>query len=131
MSAKAAKKKPTMAEQADIHELYEESVQNVEHEIEFLQKTFQDIRGREAHLMREDFCGTASAACEWVKQGDDYQAIGVDIDPSVLEWGREHRVGKLPAADQARVRLIESDVSSRGSSSFNSAPTTSSLAPMP
>ena len=110
MSAKAAKKKPTMAEQADIHELYEESVQNVEHEIEFLQKTFQDIRGREAHLMREDFCGTASAACEWVKQGDDYQAIGVDIDPSVLEWGREHRVGKLPAADQARVRLIESDV---------------------
>ena len=110
MSAKAAKKHTTMAEQADIHELYEESVQNVEHEVEFLQKTFQEIRGRKAHLLREDFCGTASAACEWVKQGEAFQSIGVDLDPSVLEWGRENRVGKLPAADQARVRLIESDV---------------------
>jgi len=110
MSAKAAKKHQTMADQADIHELYEESVQNVEHEIEFLQDTFSELRGRKAHLLREDFCGTASAACEWVKQGEDYQAIGVDIDPTVLEWGRENRVGRLPAADQARVRLIESDV---------------------
>ncbi|MEQ8207766.1 MAG: class I SAM-dependent methyltransferase, partial [Woeseia sp.] len=103
-------KQPTMADEADIHELYELSVQNVEHEVEFMQNTFRDIRGRTAYLFREDFCGTASAACQWVRQGDEYQAIGVDIEPSVLEWGREHRVGKLPAADQARVSLIESDV---------------------
>jgi SAM-dependent methyltransferase len=110
MRAKAAKNKQTMAEKADIHELYEMSVQNVEHEAEFLQKTFQEIRGRRAYSLREDFCGTASAACEWVKQGDEYQAIGVDIDPDVLEWGRNNRVARLPVADQARVRLIESDV---------------------
>lgn len=110
MSAKAAKKHQTMAERADIHELYEESVQNVEHEIEFLQNTFESIRGRNAYLLREDFCGTASAACEWVKQGVEYQSIGVDLDPSVLEWGRQNRVGRLPSEDQARVRLIESDV---------------------
>ena len=110
MSAKTAKKHLSMADQADIHELYEESVQNVEHEVEFLQKTFGEIRGREAYLLREDFCGTASAACEWVKQGEQYQSIGVDLDPTVLEWGRENRVGRLPVADQARVRLIESDV---------------------
>ena len=36
MSAKSASKRPTMAEQADKHELYELSVQNVENEIEFL-----------------------------------------------------------------------------------------------
>ena len=99
-----------MAEMADIHELYEESVQNVENEVEFLSTTFEEIRGRKALVLREDFCGTASAACEWVKQGPEYQAIGVDIDPSVLEWGRRHRVGRLPAGDQARVSLIESDV---------------------
>jgi SAM-dependent methyltransferase len=111
MSAKpAAARRRTMAEQSDIHELYEESVQNVEHEVEFLQTTFQQIRGRKAYLFREDFCGTASASCEWIKQGDEYQAIGVDIDPSVLEWGRNNRLGKLPTADQARVRLIEADV---------------------
>ena len=99
-----------MADMADIHELYEESVQNVENEVEFISTTFQEIRGRKALVFREDFCGTASAACEWVRQGPEYQAIGVDIDASVLEWGRANRVGKLPVGDQARVSLIESDV---------------------
>ena len=102
--------KKSMAEQADIHELYEESVQNVEHETEFLQTTFKELRGRTAYLLREDFCGTASASCQWVRQGDEYQAIGVDIDKSVLDWGRKNRLGALPVADQARVSLIESDV---------------------
>lgn len=113
MSGKNAAKsgnKQTMADEADIHELYELSVQNVEHEVEFLQDTFRSLRGRTAHILREDFCGTASASCEWVKQGKEFSAIGVDIEPSVLEWGREHRVGRLPADDRTRVSLIESDV---------------------
>ena len=112
MSAKAAEKnrKPTMAETADIHELYEQSVQNVENEVEFLQTTFTELTGRTGYLFREDFCGTASASCQWVTQGPEFQAIGVDIDADVLEWGRENRVGRLPAEDQARVSLIESDV---------------------
>ncbi len=113
MSGKHAEKsgkKRTMADEADIHELYELSVQNVEHEVEFLQQTFREIRGREARVLREDFCGTASASCEWVRQGKDFQAIGVDIDPSVLEWGRGNRVGRLPAEDRARVSLIEANV---------------------
>ena len=110
MSARHKKNRPTMAEQADIHELYEESVQNVETEIEFLLQTFRDLRGREAHLFREDFCGTASAACQWVRQGPDYKAFGVDIDPSVLDWGRRNRVARLPVQDQARVSLIEANV---------------------
>ena len=79
MSAKnAVARGRTMAEEADIHELYELSVQNVEAEVEFLQTTFQSLRNRKAYLLREDFCGTASASCEWVRQGKDYQAIGVD-----------------------------------------------------
>jgi len=110
MSIKPANKQQTAADTADIHELYELSVQNVEHEIEFIQATFKSLTGRTAYLFREDFCGTASASCEWVRQGIEYQAIGVDIDPSVLEWGRKNRVSKLPIEDQARVRLIESDV---------------------
>jgi SAM-dependent methyltransferase len=112
MGAKSSHKGkgPTMAERADIHELYEESVQNVENEVSFLGTTFRDLTGRTAHSLREDFCGTASLACEWVKQGVEYSAIGVDIEPSVLEWGRNNRVARLPSEDQARVRLIESDV---------------------
>ena len=103
MCARKARKSkgPTMAEQADIPELYEESVQNVEHEAEFLSQTFQEITGRPGYLLREDFCGTASAACEWVRQGPEYQAIGVDIDSDVLEWGRKNRVGRLPTEDHS------------------------------
>lgn len=99
-----------MAEKADIHELYEESVQNVENEVAFLRDTFRERTGRVAHTLREDFCGTASLACEWVKQGPDFSAVGVDIEPSVLEWGRQHRIGRLQTEEQARVRLIEADV---------------------
>lgn len=113
MSAKPAvvrKKHMTMAEQADIHELYEEAVQNVEYEVEFLQTTFKEIRDRTAYVFREDFCGSASASCQWVRQGEEFQAIGIDIDPTVLEWGRQNRLSRLPAADQVRVSLIEGDV---------------------
>jgi SAM-dependent methyltransferase len=113
MSAKpAVSRRQTMADKADIHELYEKSVQNVEHEVEFLQATFQQIRDRKAYVFREDFCGTASASCEWVKQGNEFQSFGVDIDSSVLEWGRKNRVARLSAAEQARVQLLEADVMS-------------------
>ena len=112
MTAKIANKggHQTMAERADIHELYEESVQNVENEVEFLKNTFAERTGRTAYTLREDFCGTASLACEWVRQGADYSAVGVDIEPAVLEWGRQNRISRLQTEDQARVRLIESDV---------------------
>jgi hypothetical protein len=100
----------TMAERADIHELYEESVQAVEGEIEFLVDTFKTLRGRDAVSFREDFCGTASAACQWVRTDPRRYAIGVDIDESTLEWGRANRVGRLPEADRPRVKLLRDDV---------------------
>ncbi|MEM1176047.1 MAG: class I SAM-dependent methyltransferase [Pseudomonadota bacterium] len=110
MSAHTNNNHSSMADKADIHELYEASVQNVEAEVEFMQDTFEALRGRKALSFREDFCGTASACCEWVRQSESHTAVGIDIDPDVLAWGREHRIGKLPAADRARVQLIESNV---------------------
>jgi len=106
------KKKPsgTMAEKADIHELYEKSVQAVDIEVEFLQDTFRSLRGREAVSLREDFCGTALFACEWVKRGKERSAVGVDLDGAVLAWGREHNLAKLPPAAAARLTLMQADV---------------------
>jgi SAM-dependent methyltransferase len=101
---------PTMAELADPHELYEASVQNVEEECEFVAHRYKEIRGRDALSFREDFCGTASAACQWVRQGDQHTAIGVDIDQDVLSWGQKNRLGRLTDEQRARVTLIESDV---------------------
>jgi len=116
---KGAKTSPTMAEMADRHELYEMSVQNVEEECTFISTTFQSIRGRQATSFREDFCGTASAACEWTTRGSNHTALGVDIDTEVLNWGRTHRVNKLTADQQARVRLLESDVLTADTDQFD------------
>lgn len=110
VSGATRQQSPTMAELADRHELYEESVQNVEEECEFVSRTFKSIRGRTALSFREDFCGTASAACQWVRQGPEHTAIGVDIDPEVLAWGVEHRLGRLNDEQRRRIRLTQSDV---------------------
>jgi SAM-dependent methyltransferase len=106
----AGQRSPTMAELADRHELYEESVQCVEEECDFITKTFKSIRGRDALSFREDFCGTASAACHWVQQSPEHTSIGVDLDSEVLAWGRKNRVGRLDDKQQSRVTLIESNV---------------------
>ena len=100
----------TMAERADRHELYEASVQNVEEECKFVSKTFEKIRGRKALSFREDFCGTASAACQWTRQGAEHTAVGIDIDAEVLQWGRQNRLSQLNADQQARIKLIEGNV---------------------
>ena len=110
MSARAKRKEPTLAERADIHELYELSVQSVDTEVEFLDETFKSLRGRKALSFREDFCGTASAACQWVRSAPNRTAIGVDNDPAVLDWGRRNRVGRLRKVDRPRVELRLDDV---------------------
>jgi SAM-dependent methyltransferase len=99
-----------MAERADIHDLYERAVQAVDVEAEFLRDTFRALRGREPSSLREDFCGTASLACEWVRGGARRHAIGVDIDADVLDWGRKNRVARLPASARTRVELKQDDV---------------------
>jgi SAM-dependent methyltransferase len=99
-----------MAEQYELHDLYEEAVQAVDAEVEFLDETFRELRGRDAIGFREDFCGTASAACEWVRSGKERFAIGVDNDAATLDWGRRHRVARLPEGDRPRVKLLEDDV---------------------
>jgi cyclopropane fatty-acyl-phospholipid synthase-like methyltransferase len=99
-----------MAERADRHYLYQESVQDVEAEIDFVAETWRDLRSRPAILLREDFCGTANTSCEWVRRDPAHVAIGVDLDDSVLEWGRAHNLAGLSAQQRARIRLLQEDV---------------------
>jgi hypothetical protein len=100
----------TQAEKADIHDLYERAVQGVDIEVEFLRDTYRALRGREALSFREDFCGTASLACEWVRGGARRTSIGVDLDADVLDWGRKNRVVRLSETARARVKLLNDDV---------------------
>lgn len=104
------KRRQSRAERADRHALYEAAVQNVEAEIDFVDGEFQRLRGRPARYLREDFCGTANTACEWVRRRTDNYATGIDLDAEVLAWGRTHHVAALSPAQQARVALVNDDV---------------------
>ena len=100
----------SMAERADRHMLYQQSVQDVEAEIDFIYETWNRLRGFSARLLREDFCGTANTACEWIKRDPAHTAIGVDLDGDVLQWGREHNLAALSPDQQKRIRLVQADV---------------------
>lgn len=95
---------------ADRHELYQLAVQDVEAELEFVASCFHELRGREARLLREDFCGTANTACHWVSLGPHHHGIGVDLDAGVLEWGKAHNLAALDKGQANRIQLINGDV---------------------
>jgi SAM-dependent methyltransferase len=101
---------PTLADQADRHRLYELAVQCPESEVDFIDQNFRLLRGRTARLLREDFCGTASVCSEWVKRRKTNRALGIDIDPQVLSWGRAHNLSQLHEDAAKRVTLLEEDV---------------------
>ena len=100
----------TLAQQADPYRLYELAVQCAEAEIGFVDETYRSIRGQNAALLREDFCGTANVSCEWVRRRRGNSAIGVDIDPQVLDWSLSNNVARLTPGQQKRIRLLRSDV---------------------
>lgn len=104
------KRKPTLAEKADRHKLYEKSVQDTEFEYEFVDETYKRIRGKKAKLLREDFCGTAQMCCQWVQGRKTNQAIGVDLDEEVLSWGTANNLAKLSDEEKTRVTLIKDNV---------------------
>ena len=99
-----------MAQVADRHELYQESVQDSEFELDFVQDTYKDIRRRKPVVLREDFAGTARSACVWTKRGKNNQAYAVDFDQEVLDWGHKHNYMKLKPKQRERVELIKADV---------------------
>jgi hypothetical protein len=107
---KSKKKRPSMADLADRHRLYELSVQCAEAELDFVEETFQVLRGREARSVREDFCGTANVCCDWVRRDKRNSAVGVDLDPEVLAWGRDNQLSALSKTERSRVKLIEDNV---------------------
>jgi len=110
LEKKAADKPKTMAELADRHALYQESVQNSEFELDFIDDTFKELTGRTASSMREDFCGTAISSVEWVERRDTNTSIGVDFDSEVLGWGEKHNASRLKPDQRSRLELVEADV---------------------
>ncbi|MEI7658228.1 MAG: class I SAM-dependent methyltransferase [Phycisphaerae bacterium] len=100
------------ARTADRHRLYQLAVQEPDAELAFVSRTFTRLRGRPAVTLREDFCGTALSACGWVKRRKQHRAIGVDLCPDTLAWGKAHNLAALSQEQQSRVHLAQRDVRS-------------------
>ncbi len=98
------------ARRADRYDLYLKSVQVPEYEVTFFNRVYRQAFGRPPRVLREDFCGTAAVCCEWVRNKPGRVAIGVDLDPEPVEWGKRHNVAKLKPADQQRIVFIRDDV---------------------
>ena len=107
---KTPRSRPTLASRADLHDLYQRAVQCPESEIDFVDATFTQLRNRTAARLREDFCGTANTACEWIRRRATNIAIGFDLDDPTLDWGRRYNVARLKPAQRERIDLRHSDV---------------------
>jgi hypothetical protein len=94
----------------DKYEYYAQSVQAPEADVDFILETFQEIFGRSPKVVREDFCGTFSFCCEWVKRSPDNQAIGLDIDPEPIEYGKAIYLEPLSDDEKSRVAIHQIDV---------------------
>ena len=97
------------ATRPDKHTLYEASVQAVDIDLNLFASILEERNGHPLKKIREDFCGTAQLAVEWVRQGTDHESWGIDLDKPTLDWAREHRMGPL-GGDSARVHLFHANV---------------------
>jgi len=100
----------TMASRADRYDLYIRSVQSADVEVAFFDRVFRNHYGRPPLVLREDFCGTALVCYEWIKSRSDRRAVGVDLDPEPLDWGRRKLMPSLDPDTSRRLKLIEGDV---------------------
>ncbi len=110
-SQKEKKKRRKKARPAvrDRQRLYSAAVQSADADLDFFQRLYKRKRGRRFTKLREDFCGTALLACEFVKRNRMNHAVGIDLDRKTLNWGREHYVPVL-GKDVDRLTLIEGNV---------------------
>jgi hypothetical protein len=95
---------------SDPLELYEQSVQDPAGECSLIDQVWRERRGRKARSLREDFCGTAIVAAEWVKRRRDNTAVAIDLDGRVLEWGRARLRQRLNEEQRRRLTILRADV---------------------
>lgn len=108
------KKKKKHTEIPDKHTLYSAAVQSVDADLDFFRRIYRRTRGRPFRTLREDFCGTAMLACEWVRRHRDHRAWGVDLHRPTLDFGIRRYVSRLGrAAERLELRcqnVLETDV---------------------
>lgn len=108
------RKRPLTAATADRWTLYEQTVQEPAADCDLVEQVWRELRGRKPRLLREDFCGTAVTAIEWVKRNRLHTAVGIDLSPEVLAIAEQRIRQRLRPADRTRIELIRGDVRKAG-----------------
>ena len=69
----------------EIYHLYQEAVQSPEADVDFFERTYNQLRGGSPTTLREDFAGTSLLTRTWLESHPDRYAWAVDIDPEPLD----------------------------------------------
>ena len=101
------KKLKLTAKTANKYDLYEQSVQNVDFEVEFISKTFKKYNKSECTTLREDFCASAKISSAWVKSNPKTIAYAIDLDDDILRFAKKEFAGSLEKHQLSRVKLIK------------------------
>ncbi|WP_413292978.1 class I SAM-dependent methyltransferase [Bdellovibrio sp. HCB185ZH] len=102
--------KKTGKTQFDKYELYSKAVQSAENDVVFIRNTYKELKKKAPRIFREDFCGTFALSTEWIKLDSKHQAIGVDLDPEPIAYGKANYLSKLRPEQQKRMKVIEGNV---------------------
>lgn len=108
--SKTPNKTKAAPEGFDKYKYYIESVQNPASDAEFFLKTYKTLKKKTPKSLREDFCGTFSICCEWVKLDKNFTAVGVDLDTDPIEYGKKYYLPKLTPDQQSRVKVLNKNV---------------------
>ena len=104
-------RKPSRTTKAfDKYAYYKRAVQSPETDVELMRDIYRSIWRTSPLVLREDFCGTFSICCEWVKQGPKYRAHGVELDNEPIRYGMNNYLTELSKSQQARVRIHQKNV---------------------
>src|SRR3954464_984129 len=90
--------------------LYEMSVQSPKPHVDMFAGIYKSIRGKFARVLKEDFCGTFRISCEWVKRNRSNRALGLDLDPEPLRYGKRVHLARLKTEQKKRLVIRRQNV---------------------
>lgn len=92
------------------YDLYERSVQSAKTHVDWFVSIYKDLHKKYPKRLREDFCGTFQVSCEWVKRNRNNTAVGLDLDPEPLSYGKKKNFAKLSLDQKRRLKVIKANV---------------------
>lgn len=106
----ASRKPAIRAEKFEKYQLYELSVQSPDEHVAWYATIHRELTGRDARDFREDFCGTFQLSREWVTQAPGRRALGLDLDPEPLAYGKRTHWAALTPDQRRRLQVRRQNV---------------------